>query len=315
MDMRTGIVTLALLTAGPAFLQSCNYSHALSPQEAAQTSAVETLSARLTGASLATPTVPPTDTPVPPTATIMLAPSPWPTATVACEDGSEFVADITVPDNTVMKPGQSFGKTWRLRNTGTCDWTTAFEAARVGGASMGGPAAVPLAEAVAPGGTGDISIELTAPTTNGVHRSNYQVRNADDSLFGIVFYVQVLVGPTPAPTEVVYRSGKLTIDNGSSVDFDSGSSAGNPQGDVRVLFVSDSERYLEPTNGALLKEMSGMPSDDECRGSSLGSDTVNFAEFSTGSQFCYKTSGGRYGRFEVEKIEADSVGFDFRTWN
>jgi hypothetical protein len=34
-------------------------------------------------------------------------------------DGSAFVTDVTVPDNTAYLPGASFNKTWRLRNTGT----------------------------------------------------------------------------------------------------------------------------------------------------------------------------------------------------
>jgi hypothetical protein len=189
-----------------------------------------------------------------------------------------------------------------------------YEAVFVGGSLMGGPAAVPLAGAVPSSGTIDISIDLTAPTTNGVHFSNYQMRNAGDALFGIVFYVQIIVGPTPAPVGGVYRSGKLTIDNGSSADFDSGNSGG-AWGDVWLHYVSDSERYLEPTNGALMAGISGTPSRDACKGTSLYGDAVSFIDFSTGSYFCYMTSDGRYGRFQVEKIEGDSKSFDFLTWN
>lgn len=325
MNVRTRITIAVWLVAGLAFLASCNLPRPPSPQRVAQTAAVETVSARLTHVSLATPTVQSTNTPTPtvqstntpapPPATNTPTPSPQPTATVGCEDSSQFISDVTIPDNTVMKPGQSFRKTWRLRNSGNCDWTTSFDAVFVSGSSMGGPAAVPLAGAVPSNGTIDISIKLTAPTANGVHRSNYQMRNAGDTRFGIVFYVQVLVGPTPMPADGVYRSGKLTIDNGGSVDFDGGHSAGDPWRDVWVHYVSDSERYLEPTNGALLSEMSGTPEYDDCKGASLGSGAVNFTDFSTGSYFCYKTSDGHYGRFQVEKIEGDSIGFDFRTWD
>jgi len=315
LNARTRITIAVWLVAGLAFLASCNLPRPPSPQRVAQTAAVETVSAQLTHVSLATPTVQSTNTPAPPPATNTPTPSPQPTATVGCEDSSQFISDVTIPDNTVMKPGQSFRKTWRLRNSGNCDWTTSFDAVFVSGSSMGGPAAVPLAGAVPSNGTIDISIKLTAPTANGVHRSNYQMRNAGDTLFGIVFYVQVLVGPTPTPADGVYRSGKLTIDNGGSVDFDGGHSAGDPWRDVWVHYVSDSERYLEPTNGALLSEMSGTPDYDDCKGTSLGSGAVNFTDFSTGSYFCYKTSDGHYGRFQVEKIEGDSIGFDFRTWD
>ena len=286
-----------------------------SPQQVTQTVAAETVSAHLTEVSLATPTLPPTNTPVPPTATHTPTASPQPTATIDCDDSSEFVTDVTVPDNTAMTPGQSFTKTWRLRNSGNCDWTTSFDAVFIDGSSMGGPASVPLPGMVPPDTTIDISIKLTAPTTNGVHRSNYRMRNASGALFGSQFYVQVFVGPTPAPTVNAYRAGRVTIDNGSSIDFDSGTSAGDPNRDVWVHYVSDTERYLEPTNGALLQPMSGKPSYDTCKGTSLGSGAVSFTDFGTESYFCYETNDGRYGRFQVEKIEADSIGFDFRTWN
>lgn len=315
MNLRTRITIAVWLVSGLALLASCNLPGPPSPQEVAQTAAAETVSAQLTQVSLATPTVPSTNTPAPPLATNTPTPSPQPTATVSCDDSFQFISDVTIPDNTVMKPGQSFRKTWRLRNSGNCDWTTSFEAVFIDGSSMGGPAAVPLAGAVPSNGTIDISIDLTAPTTNGVHRGNYRMRNAGDTLFGIVFYVQILVGPTPAPAGGVYRSGKLTIDNGSSADFDGGNSAVAPWGDVWLHYVSDSERYLEPTNGALLSEMSGTPDYDDCKGTSLGSGAVNFTDFSTGSFFCYITSDGHYGRFQVEKIEGDSIGFDFRTWD
>jgi len=214
-----------------------------------------------------------------------------------------------------MTPGQSFTKTWRLRNSGTCDWATSFDAVFIDGSPMGGPAAEPLAGTVPPNTTIDISIPLTAPTTNGAYRGNYQLRNAGHALFGTIFYVQILVGPTPKPSAVAYRSGKLTIDNGGSIDFDSGTSTGDPNRDVWVHYVSDSERYLEPMNGALLEMMSGTPSYNKCKGASLGSGAVSFTDFSTQAYFCYKTSDGRYGRFQVERIEADSIGFDFRTWH
>ena len=34
-----------------------------------------------------------------------------------------FVADVTVPDGTAFGPHEHFIKTWRIRNSGSCDWT------------------------------------------------------------------------------------------------------------------------------------------------------------------------------------------------
>jgi len=47
------------------------------------------------------------------------------TATKPC-DRAEFVDDVTVEDGTVFKPGETFTKTWRLKNTGSCTWTTSY---------------------------------------------------------------------------------------------------------------------------------------------------------------------------------------------
>ncbi|MFD6068416.1 NBR1-Ig-like domain-containing protein [Amycolatopsis lurida] len=37
-------------------------------------------------------------------------------------DSSRFVADVTIPDDTVVKPGTQFVKVWELENTGTVEW-------------------------------------------------------------------------------------------------------------------------------------------------------------------------------------------------
>jgi DNA-binding XRE family transcriptional regulator len=37
-------------------------------------------------------------------------------------DASEFVADITIPDGTIMSPYHHFDKTWRIRNAGSVPW-------------------------------------------------------------------------------------------------------------------------------------------------------------------------------------------------
>ncbi|GAB2766847.1 NBR1-Ig-like domain-containing protein [Amycolatopsis magusensis] len=37
-------------------------------------------------------------------------------------DSSRFVADVTIPDDTVVKPGTQFVKVWEIQNTGTVEW-------------------------------------------------------------------------------------------------------------------------------------------------------------------------------------------------
>jgi hypothetical protein len=129
-----------------------------------------------------------------------------PTETIgACVDSAVFEADVTVPDDTRMDPGQSFTKTWRLKNSGTCTWTSAYSVVFNSGNSMGGPTSTSLLVSVPPGGTVDISIDLTAPLTSGIHRADWLLRNAEGAFFGIgsegdsPFYVQIIVDTTPTP--------------------------------------------------------------------------------------------------------------------
>ena len=316
MITRERVALLFVVAASVALLASCNFPSQPSPQELAATAAAQTVSAQLTELSAASPTLPATNTPVPPppTGTPSPPPPPSPTVTPGCSEASQYVSDVTIPDNTLMTPGQNFTKTWRLRNSGTCNWTTAYDAVFVDGNAMGGAASVALAGSVPSNSTVDLSVNMSAPSTNGTFRATYRLRNDKDVLFGTIFYVQILVGPTPTPTVVVYRTGTLKVDNSFSTDLDAGTITGDANADIWLHAVSAVERYLDPQNGALLKEMSGTPSYNDCAAAALSASDVNFTEFGAGSWFCYKTSAGRYGRFEAEGVDAGSITIDYRTW-
>jgi hypothetical protein len=160
----------------------------------------------------------PSGTPGPgPSPTFTAEPStPESTPTGECTDSATFVADVTIPDNAQIAPGQNFVKTWRLRNSGTCTWTPDYALVFVRGDQMGGLASVALAERVPPDATVDLSVSLTAPLAPGTYRGDWQLRGADGDVFGLgsstgpTFWVKVVVksGTTPvrpatvAPTPV-----------------------------------------------------------------------------------------------------------------
>lgn len=317
MKIKHSIRILLVLVAGLGLLAACNFPRSASPQEVAQTAAAETVSAQLTQLSQATATLPPTNTPPPPLETATPPPptAPPPTATTGCAESSQFVTDVTIPDDTNVGAGSAFTKTWRLRNTGTCPWTTSFDVVFVDGNSMSGPASVPLAGSVPPGSTVDVSINLVAPSTNGKHRGNYRLRNDKDVLFGTLFYVQIAVGPTPTPTAGVHKSANVTLSEGDTVDLDSGAIPGGGGADGWYEVVTPSEKYFTPQNGASYKESSGKPDKAACAASSLSTGKINFSDVSVGDIFCYKTSDGRYGRFEVEGKGASTLSLDFLTWD
>lgn len=121
-----------------------------------------------------------------------------------CTNSIEFVEDLSVPDDTVFAPGQEFEKGWRLRNNGTCPWTTDYSLVFVNGDDMSEEDAVPLEETVVPGQTYDAFVTFTAPEEFGTYRSNWQIANADGQPFGVgglieeAFWVQIEVGEAPA---------------------------------------------------------------------------------------------------------------------
>jgi hypothetical protein len=202
---------LALLTAAAVALAGCNFPGFQSTPDAFATSAAATVAAQLTQSSLQL-TLAAQSTPLPPTATSTPQASPTPAATLTpteapCTDKAAFVADVTIPDDTNLAPGASFKKTWRLRNAGTCTWTSEYALVFDSGNIMGGPASVNLPGPVAPNATVDLSVDLKAPTSNGTHRGNWKLRNDSGVIFGVgvnanvAFWVQITVGPTG---QVVY---------------------------------------------------------------------------------------------------------------
>lgn len=180
-----------------------------------------------------TPTgTPPTATPTrtPGGVTVTVPPS-------AC-DKAQFIADVNVPDGTVMNPGATFTKTWRLKNVGTCAWSTSYQLVFSSGEQMGAPASAAFPKNVAVGETVDISINMTAPAAAGSYRGYWMFKNASGALFGIgtqanrPWWVDIRVsgptvtpgGPTKTPTITVTPGGP-TVTPGANMAYDFASNA------------------------------------------------------------------------------------------
>ena len=104
-------------------------------------------------------------------------------------DCEAFVVDITVPDGTAVSPGQTFNKTWRLRNCGTTNWS-GLTAVRIAG--IYGPASFSM-PTIAPGATADVTIPVTAPTQPGLSRATYRLQAADGHYANNSFWLEVNV--------------------------------------------------------------------------------------------------------------------------
>lgn len=136
---------------------------------------------------LAATDTPPTITSSP-TSTI----APLTLSTATCALAAEFVADVTIPDNSLMALGQQFTKIWRLKNSGTCDWDSGHRLVYWMGHQMSAPASTNL-PATKAGQTVDVSLNMIAPTEPGVHLSVWKIVSPDGTAFGTQPYVRIVV--------------------------------------------------------------------------------------------------------------------------
>ncbi len=152
-----------------------------------------------------------------------------------CLDKAAFFEDVTIPDNTVLRPGSTFIKTWKLRNEGTCTWGPDYAVVLADGNPLGAPTTSPLSP-IEPDKVFEFSLEMTAPTEPGEYVANYQFRNPQGTDFGVgvkgtdFFWVLINISwfpepgetsKTPAP-EPTPTQPPPTTTGACAVDFDPG---------------------------------------------------------------------------------------------
>lgn len=134
-----------------------------------------------------------------------LTPAPEPTRQ-KCRNRAAFVKDVTVRDGVKIDPANVFVKTWRLLNSGTCTWNTAYALVFDSGDQMSGPQVVPVSQEVKPGATVDLSATLAAPITRGSYQGFWKLRAPSGNKFGVgtrgnrPFWVKITVPSSITPT-------------------------------------------------------------------------------------------------------------------
>lgn len=109
-----------------------------------------------------------------PTAVITTAPCNW----------AEWLGDVTYPPDSVLLGGTTFTKIWRVRNIGSCAWTTGYALVFTGGNLTGASTVVSLPAIVAPGQIIDLAVTLSAPAAPGVYQGTWMLRSDAGQLFG-----------------------------------------------------------------------------------------------------------------------------------
>ncbi len=134
---------------------------------------------------------------------VKVAPGPG-VPTGPCQPDMSFVKDVTVPPGEVIKAGQRVDKTWRLKNTGTCDWHAGYQLVFMSGEQMNAPDYQPL-PSVMPGAEINVGVTLKAPWDPGTHSGTWQLKSPTGEYFGEELKVVIKVEeppvvPQPKPT-------------------------------------------------------------------------------------------------------------------
>jgi hypothetical protein len=251
--------------------------------------------------------------------------------------------DVTIPDDSVIPAGQSFVKTWKLVNTGTCTWTTAYSATFFYGDRMEAPESVPLKGSVSPSQNVEISVEMVAPQSPGTYQGNWKLANPAGNLFGIgpngtnPFWVRIVVEenqatatntptisvtsipsetPTATATPAGQVGGELSPLPRDTIDLDK---LTLNSGDADLAYVADPNGYhwLSPQGGALIGVFGNTePSITSCQAAVMSPAPIAVESLPVGTYLCYDTNQGRFGRalFKALDPQTFALTLNLLTW-
>lgn len=117
------------------------------------------------------------------------------------------VTDASLEDESRIQTGEEFEMTWEFYNSGTCRWDDDVSLVFILGRRMGGRT-VYLDDYVRPGEYIEVSVDLTAPLSNGEYIGYWQLLDPDGELFGEKSQVDIVVvnEPTATPTRTMTRT-------------------------------------------------------------------------------------------------------------
>lgn len=271
--------------------------------------------------------------------------------TVLCDlAGAGNPLDITIPDDSVILPGVSFIKTWKLVNNGTCTWTTAYSTSFFYGDRMGAPESEPFTSNVLPAQSIEISIEMVAPNSPGTYQGNWKLMNPSGELFGIgpngdlPFWVRISVplsqtstatitpgpsstqgatptynatiSPSPTSTPPIQAGGELSPAPGDAIDLDNLTM--NSEGDD-LLYQLDANNYhwLTPQGSAEIGVFSSqVPTLFDCQSASMSAAPIAVESLPLGTYLCYLTNEDRFGRALLVAVDPNDfiLTLNLLTW-
>lgn len=353
-----------ILLFGMLSLASCNFlgSKSESNKTLDVTQAYQTVEARLTQEIAKTKLVATTPAIKEPTVTIATptgggstqtsvitsTPSqPSATKPAACDSAAAGnPIDVTIPDDSVLQPGEPFTKVWRLVNVGTCTWTTDYSVAFFSGEQMSGPGSAKLPTSVSPGATVEISVDLVAPLEAGTYQGDWKLKNAANEWFGIgpdggsAFWVRIVVpevtttvtptvtstvtpmisptvptpSDTPSPTIKVSGSAQLNLSDA----FDLDNNQLNPGGGTDITYeLQNGSHVLKAVNSAKIAVFGGSaPTIDHCQPANVTGTEVTLENISPGTFLCEITDVGSPGWISYSSLDdtSQTLSIQFLVW-
>jgi hypothetical protein len=242
--------------------------------------------------------------------------------------------DVTIPDGTRLRPGQSFSKTWRLVNAGSCTWAQGYSAVWFSGELLGQSRIQFLRASVQPGQSIDVTIEMIAPKKAGVYQSNWKLSDSNANLFGIgpngaaPFWVAIEVieelssptadvTPTVVPTLAVYTQGDLRLAIDDQVNLESGEINAGPTDDLAFRLDED-QGHILMTVGSARMAVFGIerPNHQDCQNLSISADPIALDTLTLEDYVCYRTGQALPGYFRLleTNLDENSVDLEYVTW-
>jgi hypothetical protein len=258
-----------------------------------------------------------------------------PTATQICNLAvAGRPIDVTMPDDTQVGPGESFVKTWRLVNSGSCTWTKEYAAVFFSGMNLAFQKEEGLRGEITPGQSLDLSVEMVAPMQGGLYQSNWKLKDGQGNLFGIgpggnsPFWVRIVVvveetstqtaaPPTQTSTPAIHSYGNGMLSVGQSFDLDS-AVRGPGKGDDLVLRLTDGQLEWVPTNGTQAVMFGpSRPALADCWQASVSQNPLTLGLEQEGQYICLRTDLGLPASINILQVDqaAHTVRFQFTVWS
>jgi hypothetical protein len=242
--------------------------------------------------------------------------------------------DITIPDDSRLKPGEYFSKTWRIVNAGSCVWNQGYAVVWFSGDQLGVSTSQGFNFDIEPGHQVDVTVEMTAPLNPGAYQTNWKIRDNKGNLFGIgpqgnsPLWARIQVVPVDTPTvtpllpaatetPVIYASGALILPAGQKMDLDSGLTDQAEMDDFSWEILDDGSFALSALNGAkFILYGTNVPTMENCFSVELSDAPVYLNQMEAGKYLCYQTEQGLPGRIYLKNfsIPDNQLDMEFLTW-